>query len=230
MSQGTRSTSAISSLSGRIEGPQEKGSRVTQGERIGVLGGTFDPPHNGHLALAEAVRAALSLTQLLFMPAAEPPHKRGQPKTPAAERADMVQRALSGRPGLHLARLDLERPGPHYSLDTIRLLRAAQPDAALWFVMGADSLRDLPDWRRPQELIMLCRLAVVPRPGVTVWPEMHAALLPGLAERVDMIECGPFAMASREIAALLRAGGDASELLPPAVLDFIAERGLYRAC
>ncbi len=203
---------------------------MTQGERIGVLGGTFDPPHNGHLALAEAVRAALSLTQLLFMPAADPPHKRGQPKTPAAERVAMLQCALAGRRGLQLSRLDIDRPGPHYSLDSLRLLRAAHPDAALWFVMGADSLRDLPDWHRPQELIALCRLAVVPRPGVTVRPDMHAALLPGLAQRVDMIDCGPFVMASREIAVQLRAGGDASDLLPPAVLDFIAEHGLYRAC
>ena len=136
---------------------------MTIGERIGVLGGTFDPPHNGHLALAQAVRDALALTQLLFVPAADPPHKPGQPIAPVALRVAMLQRALEGKPGMRLSRLDVDRPGPHYSLDTMRLLRTAHPDARLWFVMGADSLRDLPDWHRPQELVTLCRLAVVPR-------------------------------------------------------------------
>lgn len=203
---------------------------MTTGERIGVLGGTFDPPHNGHLALAQAVSAALTLTQLCFVPAADPPHKRGRPKTPAALRVAMLQRALAGRAGMTLSRLDLDRPGPHYTLDTMRLLRATRPAVALWFVMGADSLRDLPGWHRPQELVTLCRLAVVPRPGVAATADMHAALLPGLEQRVDMIECGPFPHASHEIAGRLRAGEDVSGLLPPAVLAFIREQGLYRRC
>ena len=195
-----------------------------------MLGGTFDPPHNGHLALAQAVRDALALTQLLFVPAADPPHKRGQPKTPVAQRVAMLQCTLEDQPGMCLSRLDIDRPGPHYSLDTMRLLGAAHPDALLWFVMGADSLRDLPDWHRPQELVTLCRLAVVPRPGVAARPDMHKDLLPGLAQRVDMIDCGPFPLASREIAARLRADKDARGMLPQAVLDFIAKHGLYRAC
>ena len=199
-------------------------------ERIGALGGTFDPPHIGHLALAEAVCAALNLTRLLFMPAADPPHKRAQSKTRVAARVAMLERALAGRPRMALSRLDVDRPGPHYALDTVRLLRAAHPGAALWFVMGADSLRDLPGWHRPQELIALCRLAVVPRPGVSARPDMHADTLPGLEERVDMIDCGPFPQASHEIAARLRAGEDVSGLLPPAVLEVIAGLGLYRAC
>ena len=203
---------------------------MTSPERIGVLGGTFDPPHNGHLALAQAVMETLALTRLLFVPAADPPHKPGQQKTDVELRVAMLQRALEGQPGMRLSRLDIDRPGPHYSLDTMRLLRAAHSDALLWFVMGADSLRDLPDWHRPQELVTLCRLAVVPRPGVAARPDMHKDVLPGLAQRVDMIDCGPFPLASREIAARLRAGKDASSMLPQAVLDFIAERGLYRQC
>ena len=218
------------SWSGRSEWPRRIRPPVTIGERIGVLGGTFDPPHYGHLGLAQAVWDALALTQLLFVPAADPPHKLGQLKTPVALRVAMLQRALEGRPGMCLSRLDVDRPGPHYSLDTMRLLRAAHPEAAFWFVMGADSLRDLPDWHRPQELVTLCRLAVVPRQNVAAWPDMHNVVLPGLAQRVDMIDCGPFSLASREIAARLRAGEDASGMLPQAVLDFIAERGLYRRC
>ena len=203
---------------------------MTSPERIGALGGTFDPPHNGHLALAQAVTETLALTRLLFVPAADPPHKPGQQKTDVELRVAMLQRALEGQPGMRLSRLDIDRPGPHYSLDTMRLLRAAHPDAQLWFVMGADSLRDLPDWYRPQELVRLCRLAVVPRPGVAAQADMHKDVLPELAQRVDMIDCGPFPLASREIAARLREGEDASSMLPQAVLDFIAERGLYRQC
>ncbi len=203
---------------------------MTSPERIGVLGGTFDPPHNGHLALAQAVRDALALTQLLFVPAADPPHKPGQPIAPVALRVAMLQRALEGRPGMRLSRLDVDRPGPHYSLDTMRLLRTAHPDAQIWFVMGADSLRDLPGWHRPQKLVTLCRLAVVPRPGVAARPDMHKDVLPGLAQRVDMIDCGPFPLASSEIAARLCTGEDVSGMLPQVVLDFIAERGLYRRC
>lgn len=198
-------------------------------ERIGVLGGTFDPPHNGHLALAESARAALCLSRLLLVPAADPPHKRGQPVTPAAARVAMVQCALSGRPGMCLSRLDIDRPGPHYSLDTMRLLREAHPAAEFWFVMGADSLRDLPTWRRPLELAGLCRLAVAPRPGVAVRADMHADILPGLEQRVDVLDAELLPHASHEIAARLRAGEDVSALLPAAVLEYINEQGLYRA-
>lgn len=198
-------------------------------ERIGVLGGTFDPPHKGHLALAENARAALCLSRLLFVPAADPPHKRGQPVTPAASRVAMLGRALSGRPGLCLSRLDIDRPGPHYSLDTMRLLREARPAAEFWFVMGADSLRDLPTWHRPLELVRLCRLAVAPRPGVNARADMHADVLPGLEQRVDLLDAALMPHASHEIAAMLRAGEDVSALLPAAVLKYIDERGLYRA-
>lgn len=198
--------------------------------RLGVLGGTFDPPHNGHLALARAAQDALALTQLLFVPAADPPHKRGQAKTPAAARLGMLRCALQQEPGFCLSMLDMDRPGPHFAVDTLRLLREAHPDAAVWFVMGADSLRDLPDWHNPQALIALCRLAVVPRPGVPVRPDMHERRIPGLARRVDMIDCPLFPHASRDIAARLRAGEDLGGLVPRAVLHYIAERGLYRPC
>ena len=203
---------------------------MTATERLGVLGGTFDPPHKGHLALARVAQNALALTQMLFVPAADPPHKRGHAKTPAAARLGMLRSALQGEAGYRLSMLDMDRPGPHFAVDTLRLLREEHPDAAVWFVMGADSLRDLPDWHCPQALIELCRLAVVPRAGVAVRPDMHESRIPGLAQRVDMIDCPPFPHASREIAARLRAGEDPGGLVPRAVLQYIAEHGLYRPC
>ncbi|MDD9956686.1 MAG: nicotinate-nucleotide adenylyltransferase [Anaerolineaceae bacterium] len=197
-------------------------------KRIGVLGGTFDPPHCAHLALARAVRDALNLDRLLFLPAADPPHKRGKDMSPASARLEMLELALAGHAGMCLSRLDVDRPGPQYSLDTMKLLRRDRPAASFWFVMGADSLCDFPAWYRPLELASLCRLAVVPRPGVCVQPDMHEAALPGLTGRVDMVDCAALPHASRDIVESLRAGGDVSGLVPPAVLDYIAARGLYR--
>lgn len=206
------------------------GITVKATERLGVLGGTFDPPHNGHLALARAAQDALALTQMLFVPAADPPHKRGQAKTPAAARLGMLRCALQQEPGYCLSMLDMDRPGPHFAVDTLRLLREEHPDAPVWFVMGADSLRDLPDWHNPQQLIALCRLAVVPRPGFPVRPDMHENRIPGLVRRVDMIDSPLFPHASRDIAARLRAGDDLGGLVPRPVLHYIAEHGLYRPC
>lgn len=202
---------------------------MSAAKRIGVLGGSFDPPHCAHLALARTVREALNLERLLFVPAADPPHKRGKRHTPAPARLEMLALALAGQAGMRLSRLDVDRPGPQYSLDTMKLLRRAHPDASFWFVMGADSLRDLPTWHRPQELVALCRLAVVPRPGVCVRPDMHEAVLPGLAQRVDMVDSAALPHASRDIVERLRRGEDLSGLVPPAVLEYIAARGLYRA-
>lgn len=202
---------------------------MSAAQRIGVLGGTFDPPHCAHLALARAVRRALNLKRLLFVPAADPPHKRGKQHTPASTRLKMLELALEGQAGMCLSRLDVDRPGPQYSLDTMKFLQRAHPDASFWFVMGADSLRDLPDWHRPLELVALCRLAVVPRPGVCVRPDMHEAVLPGLERRVDMVDCEPLPHASHDFVERMRRGEDVGGLVPPPVLDFIVEKGLYRA-
>ncbi len=202
---------------------------MSAAERIGVIGGTFDPPHCGHLALARAVRQALKLRRLLFVPAADPPHKQDVDKSPALARLAMLELALAGQAGMCLSRLDIDRPGPHYSLDTMKLLRRTHPDASFWFVMGADSLRDLPTWQRPGELVSLCRLAVVPRPGVCIRPDMHDHILPGLAQRVDFVDLAPLPHASHVIVERLRKGEDVSGLAPPAVLDYIAANGLYGA-
>ncbi len=218
------------SWSGRNDRGEPVAGHMTDTERIGALGGTFDPPHNGHLALARAVLDALSLTRLLVIPAADPPHKRGQAKTSVQHRVAMLQRALADKPEFQLCRLDVDRPGPHFTVDSMRLLRARYPHAALWFVMGADSLRDLPHWHRPQELTAQCRLAVVPRPGVCAAPDMHHAVLPDLAQRVDMVKCGPFPSASSAIAAALRRGEDVRDQVPGAVLAYIDAHGLYRPC
>src|SRR5690606_27840174 len=113
------------------------------GVRVGILGGTFDPPHIGHLILGEYAADALGLSRLLYMPAADPPHKRNKPKTPIQHRLAMLHLALADNPRFEISRVDVERTGPHYALDTVQLVQAQHPQAEIYFVMGSDSLYDL---------------------------------------------------------------------------------------
>ena len=130
--------------------------------RIGILGGTFDPPHVGHLILAQHALEALDLDVVLFVPAGDPPHKRDAYKTPVDHRVAMLALAIGPNPGFSLSRVDVDRPGPHYSVDMVRLIGEQHPDADLYFVMGGDSLRDLPRWYQ-QIGRASCRERVYPR-------------------------------------------------------------------
>jgi nicotinate-nucleotide adenylyltransferase len=196
-------------------------------QRIGILGGTFDPPHVGHLILGEYSIDALDLTHLLFVPAADPPHKQDRAKTPVEHRLAMLKLAIKGNERFDLSRIDLDRPGPHYSLDTVKIVGAQFPSAELYFVMGGDSLRDLPKWHRPQELIALCKLAVMRRPGDNLNPGMHKAVLPGLEQRVVMMDTPVLEISSTEIINRLRQGKSVRYLVPDEVLAYIAEYGVY---
>jgi nicotinate-nucleotide adenylyltransferase len=197
------------------------------GLRIGLLGGTFDPPHIGHLILGEYAADALDLTRLLYIPAADPPHKQAEQKTPVEHRLEMLRLALNGNPHFAISRVDIDRAGPHYSLDTVQIVQAQYPEAELYFVMGSDSLRDLPLWHRPAELIRLCKLAVMRRPGAEVWPDMHEQILPGLAERVVMIDSPLIEVSSTEIVRRLGEGCSVRYLLPDSVLAYIQQHNLY---
>ena len=196
-------------------------------ERLGVFGGTFDPPHFGHLALARAARDALVLTEVLWAVAADPPHKRGQVRTPAAIRVRLVQAAIAGEPGMRLSRVDLDRPGPHYSVDAVAILANAHPGAELIFLIGGDSLRDLPTWHQPQDLIRRCRLGVLRRPGAAFDLEALERAIPGLTDRIDFIDAPPVSASSRDIRARAAAGGSLKGLVAPAVGELIAAERLY---
>lgn len=196
-------------------------------ERLGVFGGTFDPPHFGHLALARAARDALALTEVLWAVAADPPHKRGQVRTLAAIRVRLVQAAIAGEPGMRLSRVDLDRPGPHYSVDAVAILANAHPGAELIFLIGGDSLRDLPTWHQPQDLIRRCRLGVLRRPGAAFDLEALERAIPGLTDRIDFIDAPPVSASSRDIRARAAAGGSLKGLVAPAVGELIAAERLY---
>jgi nicotinate-nucleotide adenylyltransferase len=196
-------------------------------ERLGIFGGTFDPPHIGHLILAEYAREALGAAQILFVPAADPPHKEGT-RTDIAHRLAMLERSIADNPTFAVSRVDVERPGPHYTIDTIRIVQTQYPGSELYFMIGADSLRDLTTWHQPEGLIRLCKLAVLPRPGVQVTADMHEASLPGLAEQVVMLDTPMVDVSSTGVAARLRAGKTVRYLLPQPALDYVRANGLYR--
>ena len=196
--------------------------------RLGILGGTFDPPHIGHLVLGEYAAEALDFEKVLFVPAADPPHKTDVRKSPVEHRLAMLQIALADNPRFAISQVDIDRPGPHYSLDTVKIIQQQNPDAELYFVMGGDSLRDLPTWYAPEKLIEHCRLAVMERPGVNAYPAMHEAILPDLAARVTMIDAPVLEIASSEIVPRLQQGRSARYLVPDGVLRYIHEHGLYR--
>lgn len=196
-------------------------------ERVGILGGTFDPPHLGHLILAEYAVEALGLSCLLFVPAADPPHKQHEKNTPVQHRLAMLELAISGNNRFTLSRVDVDRPGPHYSVDMVKIVQNQYPQSELYFVMGGDSLRNLTQWYHPAELLRLCKLAVMHRPGDHARPYMHEDALPGISERVVMIDAPLIGISATEIISRLQKGYSVRYLVPDAVLDYICAHQLY---
>lgn len=196
-------------------------------KRIGILGGTFDPPHYGHLILAELAAEGLALDCVLFVPAADPPHK-GALRASAEHRTAMVERAIAGNPRFALSRVDLDRPGPHYSVDMLRLLKVEHPQAEFVFLLGGDSLRDLPTWSRPNELIALARLGVMRRPGSTPDLARLERDIPGIRARIDWIDAPRIEISASALARRVSAGLSIRYQTPDAVRAYIEEHHLYR--
>lgn len=200
--------------------------------RLGILGGTFDPIHHGHLAIAEEAREALGLERVLFVPAAQPPHKLGRRIAGAAERLAMVELAIAGNPAFAVSRIELDRAGPSYSVDTVGALveeaRGAGRDPDLVFIMSGETLRELPTWREPERLLDLCRVAVVPRGGHetpdAVWLGIH---FPGRAHRFTILPGPLLAVSGSVVRARAAAGRSIRYLVPDAVARHIVDHALY---
>jgi nicotinate-nucleotide adenylyltransferase len=196
--------------------------------RIGILGGSFDPPHLGHLILAEVARDDLDLDRILFVPAGDPPHKQHEAKTPVTQRLTMLERALNGHPGFSISRVDIDRPGPHYTVDMLRLLAQQFPGAELVFLMGGDSFGDLLKWHQPAQVVAQCQLAVMRRPGDDIDIHMHDAALPGLSGRVVLLDTPLIEISSTLIMERVRLGRSVRYLVPEAVRAYINDYQLYR--
>lgn len=197
--------------------------------RLGLLGGTFDPPHNGHLAIADAARHALNLLQVLFIPARQPPHKLDEPVSPVEARVAMLERALKGYPYFVMSLIEVGRAGPSYTVDTLRELRAElAPATELYFIMGMDSLYNLPTWHQPEEIVRLCKLAVLKRPGYTADLEALERQVPGVKRAVVFVRSPEISISSTEIEARVRSGKAIRALVPPGVAEYIDKHRLYR--
>jgi len=200
------------------------------GRKIGLYGGTFDPIHFGHLVVAENCWAQLGLDEVLFVPAGAPPHKGGKVISNAADRIAMLERAVADNDHFAVSRVDVDRPGVSYSVDTVRLLQVELgPDTQLFFIIGGDSLGDLPRWRDPSQLIELCQVVAVNRPGYPAFsPERLEPVIPGAGERIRHLTVPALNIAASEIRRRVAAGQPIRYMVPDAVVRYIEERGLYR--
>ncbi len=197
------------------------------GLRLGLLGGTFDPPHVGHLWLAETARQQLHLDRVLFLPVGEPPHKQGNGVTAVAHRLRMTQLAIADNPAFVLNTTDADRPPPHTTCSLLPLIQAQFPATAYWLLIGADSLRDFASWHQPAAIIAQCRLAVLPRPGVVVdWMGLETAV-PGLHTAVDELAGPSLNISSTTARQWARRQNSLRYLLPDAVLDYAQRHRLY---
>lgn len=198
-------------------------------QRIGILGGTFDPPHFGHLVLAEYTMEALQLDHVLFVPVADHPTKDNT-RLAIEHRLTMLRLAIASNERFSVSLVDVERSGPHYSADTVRILQDQYPEARLWFVMGGDNLINLPQWKRARDLYAACRLAVMRRADEDIEPDMHDDILPGLSERVDIIDVPLLSiwLSSTHVTERLRSGKSVRYLVPDVVLNYIKTNELYQ--
>lgn len=194
--------------------------------RLGLFGGTFDPIHLGHLILAESCREALALDQLWLVVTAMPPHKRGG-RTSIQDRLEMARIAVAGHPALVVSEIEARTDGPHYSYETVERLAAERPGDELFFLIGADSLRDLPTWRHPDRLAACATIVVVNRPGVTIDPDSLPDLGPG-AKPIRVVESPLIAIASTDLRRAVAENRSIRYRVPRGVEAYIAAHGLYR--
>lgn len=219
--------------------------------QLGLLGGTFNPIHNGHLAIAREVRDRLQLDRVLFIPAGDPPHKDDRSLAPAAARYEMVRLAIANTPSFALSDIEVRRKGKSYSIDTIRTLKQQlEPAADLYFIIGLDAFLDIHHWRAPLELLQLCRFVVVPRQGLSYRSLATIPLLPpfdhqilaqldkGTVPRLDIsipsgqpVICLPiplYPISASDIRQRIRQKQSLANLLPPLVGSYILQHRLYQ--
>jgi nicotinate-nucleotide adenylyltransferase len=224
----TRGRRAAAEVAGEDEGVPGLIGRAS----IGFLGGTFDPIHLGHLALARAARSSLGLDEIVFVPAARPPHKLGRPISPAEDRLAMVELAIRNLRATSVSRLEIDRSGPSYTVDTVEAMldaaSAADSEIDVTVILSAESFADLPDWHAADRLVALATIAVAPRPGHPLPdPTAMADKLPGLIGRLAVIHATLPDISASTIRARVAAGRPIDHLVPKPVAAYIEEHMLY---
>ncbi|MCP5099290.1 MAG: nicotinate (nicotinamide) nucleotide adenylyltransferase [Chloroflexi bacterium] len=197
-------------------------------KRIGLLGGTFDPPHVGHLWLGETAKDQLHLDEIWFLPVGEPPHKRDRRITAVSHRTTMTHLAIQDTPYFKLNRTDIDRPPPHTTVSLLTKLHQTNLNTQFWLIVGADSLHDFPSWKNPAHLIKLCRIAALGRPGIQLDGEGLETAVPNLRAQVDWLDGPTMDISSTAIRDWARRGSSLKWVVETAVLDYIAQHDLYR--
>jgi nicotinate-nucleotide adenylyltransferase len=196
--------------------------------KIGVFGGTFNPPHKGHFELAEAALEQLQLDFVLWVLTPDPPHKTDQPISPWQLRKQMVEEMISGNEKFRISMIEHERPGPHYAVDTVKALKVKHPEDQFIYLMGGDSLHDLPDWHDPQGFVDACDgIGVLRRPDDDVDMSALAETLPGLEQKVAFVDSPLIAISSHQIRQMVFEGKDVIEFVGELVQKIINRNHLY---
>jgi len=197
---------------------------------VAIFGGTFDPIHVGHLIVAEEVRVKLGVEEIVFVPVGQPWLKADRRISSGKHRLAMIRLAIADNPHFKVSTLEIDRPGLTYTVDTVDMLRRQMgSEAKLFFLMGGDSLRELPRWKEPKRLIQLCRLVVFTRPGSRL-PSMNELEegIPGVSDNIVIVEVPQIDVSATEVRQQVRQGDPIDELVLPAVKDYILGSGLYR--
>ncbi|MCE5209680.1 MAG: nicotinate-nucleotide adenylyltransferase [Chloroflexi bacterium] len=197
--------------------------------RIGIFGGTFDPPHLGHLILAMEAHYQLGLDRLLWVPTQSPPHKQGQEITSIDVRLQLVRAAIQGNPDFELSCMEIDRPGPQYAADTVRLLAEENPGAEICYLIGGDSLNDFPDWYDPATIVATCScLGVMRRPGQVHDLKKLEDRLPGITAKLQFVETPMLEIASSTIRDHIHSGIPYRYYVPESVFRIIENNRYYQ--
>lgn len=196
--------------------------------RIGILGGTFDPVHNAHLFVAEDVGARLALDRILLMPNGAPPHKKAYAVSPPEHRLRMVELAVAGSQLLAADDYEVRAPWPSYTVNTLREMRCRYPRAEIVFITGVDAVADIGSWRDPDEVLRLCRMVAVSRPGYTA-SDLQRIVPRHLLDNIEMLQTPEISISSTEIRRRVAMGLPIRYLTPDAVVAYIREHNLYRS-
>jgi len=195
--------------------------------RIGVFGGTFDPIHSGHLLIAREMADALDLNRVLFVLAARPPHKVGQAITEDRHRLNMLRLAHVDQPNFEISEIELRRPEKSFTADTLEKLAEKLAPASLVFLMGEDSLRDLPNWHEPERIVRYAEIGVAARPGVDFDVSQIYEHVPGSSGRIHLVQTTEVDVSSQEIRDRVASGQSIEGLVPPRVAEYIRANELY---
>ncbi|MGI8643334.1 MAG: nicotinate-nucleotide adenylyltransferase [Thermomicrobiales bacterium] len=199
------------------------------GERLGVFGGTFDPIHYGHLIAAAELRHALGVDRVLFVPAPRPPHKKSNVVGTDSQRLAMVELAIAGEPGFEVSRVEFDRSGPSYTVNTLADLAMAHPGADLLLFLGEDALRDLPTWREPQRILRLAHLAVATRPRSALDLQALLRALPEATGRFTLVPTPSIGISATDLRSRVQQDRPVRFQTPDTVIGYIREHALYRS-